>query len=288
MSASVVKFEKCVDIIVTMKYSVLSNFTYTQIARKSMTRRATVLAHRTERSASDKSSQLSQEIYECLLSEIIAGVMAPGQYLSEVNLSQRFEASRTQVREALIHLHKEALLEKGPFKGYVVVEMSLESIRELFQLRLLLEPAAAKLAARNSKADRTLKKIQALQERMQEAVVASKGYQQFLQISELDCGFHKAIGEACGNRRLAQLIMEIMNQLRRFQCGFKNRPWLSATIEEHTTILDAIKLRDPPKAEQFMLHHIQQSIARIKELSFGPLHNLDSLQGALGMKDLIL
>jgi len=256
--------------------------------------RATALVQRTERSAPDKSSLLSQEIYECLLREIIAGVMAPGQYLSEVNLSQRFQASRTPVREALIHLHKEALLEKGPFnskdfKGYVVAEMSLESIRELFQLRLLLEPAAAKLAARNSRAEEVLKKIQALQEEMQEAVESSNGYQQFLQISELDCDFHKAIGEACGNRRLAKLIAEIMNHFRRFQCGcFKNRPWLSDTFEEHATILEAIKLRDPPEAEHFMLQHIRQSIARIKELSFGPLDNSDFLQEALSMKDSIL
>ena len=240
--------------------------------------RATALMQRIERSAPDKSSLLPKEIYECLLREIITGVMAPGQYLSEVNLTQRFQASRTPVREALIHLHKEALLQKGPFKGYVVAEMSLGSIREIFQLRLLLEPAAAKRAARNSTGYTVIKKIQTLQQRMQEVIGLSNGYQQFLQISELDCDFHKAIGEASGNRRLAKLIAEIMNQIRRFQCGcYQNRPWLSDTFEEHTTILDAIKFPDPPKAEHLMLQHIRQSITRTKELSLGALGSTDFL-----------
>jgi len=243
--------------------------------------RATTSTQRIERAVPDRSSLLSREIYECLLREIITGVWAPGQYLSEVKLMQRFQASRTPIREALIHLHKEALLQKGPFKGYVVAEMSLEFIRELFQLRLLLEPAAARLAARNPLADGVVKTIETLQHKLQKAVRSSNSYPQFLQISELDCDFHKAIGEAGGNRRLAKLIDDIMNQMRRFQCGcFQNRPWLSDTFEEHATILEAIKLRDPPKAEHLMLQHIRQSIARIKELLLGALQGADFLQQA--------
>src|SRR5206468_8654423 len=91
-------------------------------------------------------------VYERLRREILSGVIPPGEFLLEENLAERFKISRTPLREAFIHLYRDGLLQKGPYKGYVVTGVTLATYRGGFQLRLLLEPAAAKLAAQNPNA----------------------------------------------------------------------------------------------------------------------------------------
>jgi len=231
------------------------------------------LANRRKRKVSPvKPGSLVKEVYNFLLREIISGAIAPGSYLSEVSLVERFHASRTPIREALIHLYKEGLLQKGPFKGYVVASMSLDSIRELFELRLLLEPAAARLAARNPGARKIIEQLEQAHVRMQRAEAQVRSFQDFLSLSEMDTHFHKSIAEASGNKKMAKVISEIMNQFERFHSNcYQNSPWVSSTLSEHKNLLKAIGSGDPAKAEQLMLLHIRNAIERAKELSLGML-----------------
>jgi len=231
------------------------------------------LANRQKRKASPaKPASLVKEVYDFLLREIISGAIAPGSYLSEVSLVERFNASRTPIREALIHLYKEGLLQKGPFKGYLVASMSLDSIRELFELRLLLEPAAARLAARNPGARKIVERLQQVHTQMQHAEAQVRSFQDFLDLSEMDSQFHKSIAEASGNKKLAKVIAEIMNQFERFHSNcYRSSPWVSSTLSEHKNLLKAIEAGDPGQAEQLMLLHIRNAIERAKELSLGML-----------------
>ena len=82
-----------------------------------------------------------------MLRRIIVGEIAPGEVLTELDLANQFGTSRTPVREACIHLLKEGLLRTAPRRGYIVTELSLDDIRELYQLRLMLELPAAEFAA---------------------------------------------------------------------------------------------------------------------------------------------
>ena len=214
------------------------------------------------------------EIYNLLLREIISGAIAPGSYLSEVSLVERLNASRTPIREALIHLFKEGLLQKGPFKGYVVASMSLDTIRELFELRLLLEPAAARLAARNPSARQIIQQLEETHLSMQQAKDRARTFQDFLEVSEMDSHFHKSIAEASGNKKMAKVISEIMNQFERFHSNcYQSSPWVSSTLAEHKSVLKAIRTGDPNEAERLMLLHIRKAIDRAKELSLGMLND---------------
>src|SRR2546426_85536 len=89
----------------------------------------------------------TKKVYETMLRRIIIGEIAPGEILTELELANQFSTSRTPIREACIHLLKEGFLRAAPRRGYVVTELSLDDIRELYQLRLMLEPPAAKFAA---------------------------------------------------------------------------------------------------------------------------------------------
>jgi DNA-binding GntR family transcriptional regulator len=229
--------------------------------------------HRDRRKVSpSKRVSLVKEVYDSLLREIISGAVAPGSYLSEANLVEQFNASRTPIREALIHLHKEGLLQKGPYKGYFVTSMSLDSVRELFELRLLLEPAAARLAARNPDARKIMERLQQAHTQMQRADAHVRSFEDSLNLNKIDTTFHKSIAEASGNKKLANIIGEIMNQFERFhRTCFQKRPLFSDTLSEHTNLLEAILCGDPTQAEQLMLVHIHNSIERAKEWSLGML-----------------
>ena len=233
---------------------------------------------RSPKSKKRKPTSLVSKIYESLVGEIITGVVPPGCYLSESSLADRFKASRTPVREVLIHLNKEGFIQKGPAKGFVVSQLSLESIRELFFLRLLLEPAAAKLAARNSAVERRCEELEQLHTRMKEEMEQKINFYDILELSNLDHGFHTFVGQASGNKRLGSFIADIMNQFRRVYCGcYQHRTWDSATLEEHKSILDAIREQDSGTAEKRMTHHLRQSIGRAKMLFADMLGDHDLL-----------
>jgi DNA-binding GntR family transcriptional regulator len=68
-------------------------------------------------------------VYDRLRREILSGVIPPGEFLLEEDLAERFEISRTPLREAFIHLYRDGLLQKGPYKGYVVTEVTLATYR---------------------------------------------------------------------------------------------------------------------------------------------------------------
>jgi DNA-binding GntR family transcriptional regulator len=229
-----------------------------------------VIVRQVKRFPQEKPASLVEEIYEILMAEIITGELHPGEFLSELTLLERFRASRTPIREALIHLYKEGLLQKGRFKGYVIAEMSIETVRELYQLRLLLEPAAAKLAARNPQARHHCENLNQIHARMQEQVSEVIKVEDILELSELDANFHKSIGEASGNKKLAKFIAEIMNQVRRVYCGcYQNKEWDMKTLQEHKVILDAVKVHDHRKAERHMFQHLKMAFGRAKEISMG-------------------
>src|SRR6267154_34706 len=78
-------------------------------------------------------------IYETLKREIMLGSIEPGEALPEVVLSERFGASRAPVREALVHLHKDGFLNASDYRGFTAPEFSAQELKELFQVRLLLE-----------------------------------------------------------------------------------------------------------------------------------------------------
>jgi len=89
------------------------------------------LIHKVRKTGQPKPSSLARDIYKSLLQEITVGAIRPGEYLSEMSLVERFRASRTPIREALIHLHKEGLLQRGPYRGYQVTEVKASGNKKL-------------------------------------------------------------------------------------------------------------------------------------------------------------
>src|SRR5690554_1246467 len=87
------------------------------------------------------------DVFEELVEDILTNRLAPGEALVERSLADRFGISRTPIREVLLRLHSEHLIDFFPHQGAFVRKMTPQDVRELFELREALEPLAAKLAA---------------------------------------------------------------------------------------------------------------------------------------------
>lgn len=196
-----------------------------------------------------------RDVYESMSRQIIIGEFAQGEILTDVGLADQFNSSRTPVREACIHLVKEGFLKTLRGRGYIVTEISLDDVRELYQLRLLLEPSAAELAARASLPKNFFFTCSKLLEKF-EKDCAARTYEEFLEYGKSDWCIHIEIAKASGNKRLARILAELMNQFRRFQYTcFRKSPWVNATAHEHSAIIEAIRFHNADQAHQLMYEH---------------------------------
>ena len=93
------------------------------------------------------SSSLSDQAYQRIKTEILTCELRPGQQIAQKQLVERYDVGKTPVREALQRLTQEGFVQPVPRFGYIVVPITLSDIHEIYDLRLIIEPAAARLAA---------------------------------------------------------------------------------------------------------------------------------------------
>lgn len=214
------------------------------------------------------SASLKQKILDVLRADIIIGKIPPGEFLSEVHLAEKFNSSRTPVREACIYLYHEGFLRVAPYKGYVVTEVSVQGAQELYQVRAILEPAAAELAASNSLGPKFFSACNALLEKNLQIIREQRTYEGFKNQVATEGDLHCAIARASGNKMLEKFVCETMSRLLRFlyQC-YRGSPWLETVVDEHKDILEAIRLQDGKRARQLMEEHLRLASTRASQIA---------------------
>lgn len=196
----------------------------------------------------------SEEAHAILHEAICSGRLAPGQIHSVQALAEQLGVSRTPVREALLQLARQGLVEPVRNRGFLVVERSLQDVREIFEIRLLLEPPAARAAARRAGAD-DVHRLRSHHHGMTAAARAGDADTMW----KHDRAFHLAVLEASGNSRLARYIDTLRDLVqRRGQLTTRSRR-LEAIAAEHGPILAAMEKHHAAGAEQAMRHHIRQT-----------------------------
>jgi DNA-binding GntR family transcriptional regulator len=151
------------------------------------------------------------------------------------------------------------------------MKISLDDVRALYQLRLIIEPPAAGLAAGASLPKDFFITCSKLMERMRqianENTSAERSYERFSQFGKAEYGFPCEIARASGNRRLAKTSSELMNKFRRFHYVTCQRsPWLELSTEEHIDILETLRCHDAPAARSLMYEHIREGSQRAFQL----------------------
>jgi DNA-binding GntR family transcriptional regulator len=193
----------------------------------------------------------TQRVYQSLKREILAGTYAPGEALQEGRLAAQFGSSRTPVREALARLEADSLLTIVPRRGAFVRQLTARDFLEVNELRLLIEPVTARLAASVIDAE----PVARLQELHASIARDKPAERDFAALLDLDRQMHTLISEATGNARLAKLIQGLndMMQIVRQQDLRRRHQEMHDSIGE---ILLLLRNREGEAVETAMRRHI--------------------------------
>ena len=197
-------------------------------------------------------TSLSREAYRALRSAILNRELTPGSKLSVRPLSEALGLSPTPVKEALHTLEREGLVTVVPNRGYFVPRFGAADVPEIYELREALESQGAGLAAKRAGPGlgSTLRRLL----REQRACDDLERY------GDLDLEFHRALWEASGNRRLAQVAETIAGQLRLLISTSALVPGrIGSSLDEHEAIVQAIEDGRPAQAARAMRRHVQRA-----------------------------
>jgi DNA-binding GntR family transcriptional regulator len=185
-----------------------------------------------------------------LREDIRLGRLLPGTVLRQDALAERFGVSRQPVRLALQSLRASGLVAVRPDRSVEIVGLTREAVRELMQVRLVVEREALALAIPR-RAERNVLEAKHLQARLEIEADPQR-------IEELDCAFHSALYQPCGNSRLLQLIEELRRENRRpyeqQPVGSKQRAQLS---RQHRSLLRSYAAGDAPAALAALDDHLR-------------------------------
>src|SRR5262245_31389340 len=189
---------------------------------------------------------------------IVQGELGPGMPLSESRLARLLRTSRTPVREALSRLAEERYVQRGPGRGFSVTPVTVELVQNLFEMRRLLEGAAAARAAEQADA--------ALVARLRELGTFAydlRDPQSFARATEANAAFHLEVARVSQNSMLVDQVRQSLDQLKRLiALGMRHRGRQDSASEEHRAVVDAIARRDPDAARRAMERHLDGSRRR--------------------------
>lgn len=208
---------------------------------------------------------LRDVVFNTLRQAIITGEFAPGERLMEISLANRLGVSRTPVREAIRKLELEGLVIMIPRKGAQVARITEKNLRDVIEIRTVLEEFAAVLACERIDQSGLHDLHQA-----HEDFIRSVENGDILDIVDKDETFHDTIFRATNNDRLISIINNLREQFYRYRMEYvKDIRQRSNLVEEHRELLDAISSRDSIKAKELMKTHLlnqqQEVINNIQE-----------------------
>lgn len=201
---------------------------------------------------------LAEEITARLRREIVCGKIKPGTSLAEPVLAERFGASRAPIREALIALERDGLVEFNDRSRTRVRPLTTSDFEEICSMRVALESMAARIAA----ARWTAKDTQAIEENIQR----QEGAATLGELSHLDVEMHEYVVRLSGHRRLAAAWRGIRWQFEmclaythRLQQKLEFEP-RRITVDSHRRLLDALASGKPELAAKTIATHIEGSL----------------------------
>ena len=220
--------------------------------------------------------------YERLKLMILDGELASGEPLVERSLATRLNVSRTPIRETIIRLQNEGLVRTIEGKGAFVASYTIEDLIEIYHVREGLEPVAARLSCPHLPVERLLhfeKKLNA------QAADPDGRYSNPSAWNRLGRDFHNLFIKGCRNERIIGIMEELHDQIELFRGLHRtispNAPSISA-VEEHLAILEALKARDPERAEHAVRTHLQNGLRFRLEGLHGPAQAAAGRAGIAG------
>ena len=196
---------------------------------------------------------LTDRVYELLLTGIRSNQMLPGTPLQEAVIARDLKISRGPVREALLKLSAEGLVDIFPRRGAVVSSLTWKEFIDAYQIREALETLAIRLATPLLSAD-DINVLTNLHEQMIQHAEKEEA-DGFFVINEQ---FHQFFVDRSGNPKLIDVYRTLADQIRRYRMrSLTLRGGLTRSCDEHYAILDAVRVQDVEQAARKMREHIQ-------------------------------
>ncbi|MGN6096399.1 MAG: GntR family transcriptional regulator [Bosea sp. (in: a-proteobacteria)] len=203
-------------------------------------------------------------VYEMLRAEILSLALSPGSPIDEVQLAERFGMSRTPIREALVRLASEGLVETLPNRSTLVANIDVLNLNPFFDAITLMYRVTTRLAAQHHRPE-DLEVIRARQAEFAAAVRA----QDALAMIATNRQFHAAIAEAGRNPYYCGLFVRLLDDgrrlLRLYYQSFDDR-LPEEYVHEHAEMIDAIAGGDVARADALARAHADQIVRQIQRL----------------------
>ena len=209
----------------------------------------------------DRDSTLSDQAYETIKRGILQGEFEEGTFLSAPAVMNRYGISRTPFREACNRLHHERILEVVPRRGYLIPEISFRAVRDLFEVRLVLEVIIAELAATRA----TPAQVNDLERLARESWSLSQSGDNNEKFVKANTEFHLCLARMTQNRELFTLAVGILERNERVSYMELRSSWFQPKeIQDlHGSIVDAIRRRDPVAARAAVIDDIHRGKTEI-------------------------
>jgi len=195
-------------------------------------------------------------VYEKVKKRIIDGTLVPGLAINENEFAQDLNVSKTPVREALRQLEREGFVESIPGRGSAVTHISFQDIREIFELREIIESGAVKRAVMLCDLNEVRAKKNALEQfhgKSSEAKVSVWGPEEDV---------HQFVIKCINNRKLHETYSGLLNHIKRIRIQFGGRftrKRYDEILTEHIEILDALIEGDAERAERAVQAHLRNA-----------------------------
>lgn len=211
-----------------------------------------------------KAPRYRETIYAAVKDAILSGQLSPNQPLVEEQLAATLNVSRTPVREALALLEHDGYIGPSNGRGLYVRAVTHDEFVEMFIANEAVEPYLARRAAIMA----TDSQLAAIGEAIEQARQCSLQLDTagFLRASR---NFHKLVGEAAGNRPLAEFVVQNEERTDMYLINYGKvvkQERMAASVNEHRAILAALQARDPEAAERLVIYHAQSLRERFTEL----------------------
>lgn len=213
-------------------------------------------------SAEPRSSRVD-DAYEQLKREILDNVLPPGFQALEAEIALKLRMSRTPVREALIRLEAEGLVELIPRRGVRVTPISPDDMREIYEILTALEPQAAATVAVTGLTEEQVARLEAIVSDMAQALDA----EDLDAWADADDQFHRTLLELGSNRRLIDFVKTLLDQSHRARVvTLRLRELPIKSTDEHRRILDRLAAGDADGTHSVFREHRQRAAKELLDI----------------------
>lgn len=194
------------------------------------------------------------DIVERIARDIQSGALAPGMWLKQIDLEQRYGCTRIEIRRALDRLAQRRLVEHIHNRGYHVFLPDGSETTDILEIRCILETAAVdSIVARADAA--SVKRLAGLADRFDELILTGTVLEQY----ETNLAFHRALLGLCANRELVALVSDLRSRTSSAPASqWRTRARIEQSAREHHAMVEALAARDAAALKRILALHIRQ------------------------------